>query len=184
MKKILTSKWLVVFFFLVQVAICAQNNKIKIYESNSGDGACVIVFPSSPEPLMVLTGNGACTVIKTMAMDDWHEMSSTTVVTTSVVEPSAHTITSPRDAASGQATGKRQHKPYLLSDLSLDVLGNEATQSYSFSWNIKSNTGARTASPKGASRTVSNSCCSDGVCTVLVSVSGKHTKTGHVTLMK
>lgn len=184
MKKIFTSKWFVVFFFLVQVTLFAQENRIKIYESNSGDGACVIVFPSSPEPLMVLTGNGACTVLKTMAMDDWHEMASTTVVTTSVVEPSAHTITSPRDAASGLATGKRQHKPFLLSDLTLDSLGNESEQSYKVSWNVKSNTGAKTAASKTVSRAVSNSCCSDGVCTVLVSVSKKHTKTGHVTLMK
>ncbi|TGD57313.1 hypothetical protein [Flavobacterium humi] len=183
MKKLLTSKWFVVFFFLVQVTLYAQEGKIKIYESNSGDGSCVIVFPNSPEPLMVLTGNGACTVLKTMAMDDWHEMSATTVVTTSVVEPTGHTITSPRDAASGMATGKRQHKPFLLSDLTLNSLGSE-DQSYAFSWNIKSNTGAKTAASRSSSRTVSNSCCADGVCTVLVSVSRKHTKSGHVTLMK
>jgi len=196
MKNSFLLKLFIVFFFLTQFLALAQNNKIKIYESKSGDGRCLIVFPSSPEPLMVMTGNGECSIAKTMAYDDWNEMSSSTVVTTSVSEPAAateHSIKSPRDAASGIATGKRQHKPYLLSDLSLDVVESESVKVCSFSWgmsnnagsgsagkatyDVKSNTKARALSPSG-------SCCSNGVCTVTVSVDKKHTKTGHVTLMK
>lgn len=201
MKNSFVSKWLFVLFFLTQFVTFAQDGKIKIYESKSGNGACVIVFPNSPEPLMVMTGNGECVVMKTMAMDDWHEMSSAAVVTVDIVEPSVavNTIKSPRDAATGQATGKRQHKPFLLSSLTVDGINPDSNgiEIYSFSWgmsnsgsssmgsgsagkatyDVKSSTKARTISPSGG-------CCSNGVCTVTVSVDKKHTKTGHVTLMK
>lgn len=185
MKNLGIKRGFVVLLFLVQFVTFAQDNKIKIYESKSGNGACIIVFPDSPEPLMVMTGNGECSVVKTMAMDDWSAMSSSTVVTTSVSGPvsESHTITSPRDAASGLATGKRQHKPYMLSDLSLDTVTGESPQVCSFSWNIKNNTGARAPSGRTASP-MAASCCSNGVCTVTVAVGKTHTKTGHVTLMK
>ncbi|WP_394759944.1 hypothetical protein [Flavobacterium sp.] len=198
-----------IIFLLVfcQIIVFAQDNRIKIYESKSGDGTCAIVFPNDSEPLIVMTGKGDCTISKTMAMDDWQEMSSSTVVTTSVRESPtrasasiSNEIKSPRDVATGQASGKRQHKPYQLSTLSLEALDQDSDgdgiEIYSFSWgmsnsgsssssmaagkagyNVKSNVKARTASP-------SSSCCSNGVCTVTVSVDKKHTKTGHVTLLK
>ncbi len=184
MKKLGIQKWFVVLLFLAQLVTFAQDNKIKIYESKLGNGACVIVFPDSPEPLMVMVGNGECTVIKTMAMDDWNQMASSTVVTTSaspIVEE--HSVKSPRDAASGLATGKRQHKPYMLSDLSMDMVTGDSPQACSFSWNIKNNTGARAAAGKVAPA-MSGGCCSNGVCTVTVTLGKTHTKSGHVTLMK
>ncbi len=199
MKNSFMLKLCIVFFFLTQFVLFAQDNKIKIYESKSGDGRCLIVFPDSPEPLMVITGDGACTIAKTMAHDDWHEMSSSTVVTTSVMESVEHSVKSPRDAASGQATGKRQHKPFLLSDLSFDAIAGDGTQVCSFSWGMSNSGGATMGSGAGAGKATydvksntkartmsspSSSCCSNGVCTVTVSVEKKHTKTGHVTLLK
>lgn len=160
---------------------------------------------------MVMTGNGECTILKTMAHDDWHEMSSATVVTASVVDAPAttkatsHSVKSPREAASGQATGKRQHKPYLLSSLTVDALDGDSDgdgiEIYSFSWGM-SNSGSMSSSTAGGkiktgydvksntkradvSRVSSTSgCCFNGVCSVTVSVDKKHTKTGHVTLLK
>ncbi|MEO8515501.1 MAG: hypothetical protein ABI426_02090 [Flavobacterium sp.] len=184
MKNLLFQKWFIVLLFLTQFLTFAQDNKIKIYESKLGNGTCIIVFPDSPQPLMVMVGNGECTVVKTMAMDDWNQMSSSTVVTTSVSDlvTEEHSVKSPRDAASGLATGKRQHKPYLLSDLSLNTFAGDNPQVCSFSWNIKNNTGVRSASGKVALAT--GGCCSNGVCTVTVAMSKTHTKSGHVTLMK
>ena len=206
MKNSFKIKLIIFLLVFCQFIVFAQDNRIKIYESKSGDGTCAIVFPNDSEPLIVMTGKGDCTISKTMAMDDWHEMAASTVVTTSQRESptrastSINEIKSPRDIATGQASGKRQHKPYLLSTLSLDVLDQDSDgdgiEIYSFSWgmsnsgsssnsaaagkagyNVKSNVKARTASP-------SSSCCSDGVCTVTVSVDKKHTKSGHVTLLK
>ncbi len=205
MKNSFVSKWFVMLLFLTQLITFAQDNKIKIYESKSRSGACLVVFPNDAEPLMVITGNGECKVVKTMAMDDWQEMSSATVVNVSVVDSPtavAHTVKSPRDAASGLATGKRQHKPYLLSALTVDGVseGSTGVEVYSFSWgmsnsgsssngmsagkvskasyDLKTNTKAKVMSPS------SGDCCSNGVCTITVSVDKKHTKSGHVTLMK
>ncbi|MCL9806490.1 hypothetical protein NAT51_13215 [Flavobacterium amniphilum] len=208
MKKILTLRLFLTGFLLIQVAVFAQNEKVKIFQSKSDD-ACLIVFPNSPEPLMVMTSStGGCTVVKTMAADDWTEMSSSTVVTTCVAEPKpvAEAVTrgvkSPRDAASGLATGKRQHKPIMLSSLTLDALDpdsdGDGIEVYSFSWGM-SNAGAMSSGASASNgkkagynvkenvkRTVSpgGGCCSDGVCTVTVSVDKKHTKSGHVTLLK
>jgi hypothetical protein len=81
------------------------------------------------------------------------------------------------------ATGKRQHKPFLLSDLTLDAVSGDNPQVCSFSWNIKNNTGARSVAGKVA-QPMLGGCCSNGVCTVTVSLDKKHTKSGHVTLMK
>lgn len=201
MKKILMLQ-----LFLTAAAY-AQDNKVKIYQSKTSE-ACLVVFPNSPEPLMVMTGNGDCTVVKKMAMDDWTEMSRTTVVSAAVAEPKAAlevsgSIKSPRDAASGLATGKRQHKPILLSDFTIDSLppdtDGDGIEIYSFSWGM-SNTSAMSSSSSAASgrktgynvkenvkRTAlpsGTSCCSEGICTITVSVDKKHTKTGHVTLLK
>ena len=207
MKNLFKLRLIVFLFIFCQITVFAQDNRIKIYESKLGDGTCAIVFPNDSEPLIVMTGKGDCTISKTMAMDDWQEMAASTVVTTSVRESptraSASTtneIKSPRDVATGQASGKRQHKPYQLSTLSLDALDQDSDgdgiEIYSFSWgmsnssnssssmaagkagyNVKSNVKARTGLPSG-------SCCSNGVCTVTVSVDKKHTKSGHVTLLK
>lgn len=184
MRKLCIQKGFIVLLFLTQLVTFAQDNKIKIYESKLGNGASIIVFPDSPAPLMVMVGNGECTVVKTMAMDDWSPMLSSTVVTTSA-SPAAEesSVKSPRDAASGMATGKRMHKPYMLSDLSMDTVTGDSPQVCSFSWNIKNNTGARAASGKTAPA-MSGGCCSNGVCTVTVSLSKTHTKSGHVTLLK
>lgn len=200
MKSSFVSKWLFVLFFLTQFVTFAQDGKIKIYQSKSGDGSSVIVFPNSPEPLMVMTGSGECKIVKTMAHDDWQEMSSATVVNVALSEPTAvaHTVKSPRDVATGQSTGKRQHKPYLLSSLTVDGL-NPASRDieiYSFSWGMSNSgsssmgsgsTGKATYDLKtNTKRTMSSSggCCSNGVCSITVSVDKKHTKTGHVTLLK
>lgn len=205
MKKILTLKLLLIVFSLAQITGYSQNGKVKIYQSKSSD-ASLIVFPNTPEPLMVMTGSGGCTVVKTMAMDDWEEMSRTTVVTTCIeapkeaLEASGRSVKSPRDAASGLATGKRQHKPIMLSDLSLDALDpdtdGDGIEIYSFSWGM-SNAGAMSSGSSAVSgkktgynlkenvkRTAGSTCCSDGTCTVMVSVDRKHTKSGHVTLLK
>lgn len=206
MKKILTLKLFLAAFLFVQIAVCAQD-KVKIYQSKSSE-ACLVVFPNSPDPLMVMTGSGGCTVVKKMAMDDWTEMPITTVVSTSIVDPkatleaSSGSIKSPRDASSGLATGKRQHKPILLNDLTLDALQPDADgdgiEIYSFSWGMSNSgavsTGSTAASGRKGSynlkenvkRTASpgSSCCSEGMCTITVSVDKKHTKSGHVTLMK
>lgn len=210
MKKILTIKLLVATFSFMQIVAYAQNKKVKIYQSKSSE-ACLVVFPNSPEPLMVMTGAEGCTVVKTMAADDWTEMSSSTIVSTSIsapkpaMEAATGAIKSPRDAASGLATGKRQHKPIRLSDFTLDALPPDADSDgdgieiYSFSWGM-SNPGAMSSGSSAASgrkagynvkenvkRTVSpssSSCCSEGMCTITVSVDKKHTKSGHVTLLK
>jgi streptolysin S family bacteriocin protoxin len=208
MKKLLTLKLFLTGFLLIHVAVFAQNEKVKIFQSKSDD-ACLIVFPSSPEPLMVMTSStGGCTVVKTMAADDWTEMSSSTVVTTCIAEPkvaveaSTRGVKSPRDAASGLATGKRQHKPVKLSDLTLDSLepdsDGDGIEIYSFSWGM-SNSGAMSSGTSASSgrkagynvkenvkRTIApgGGCCSEGTCTVTVSVDKKHTKSGHVTLLK
>ena len=208
MKKLLTLKLFLAGFMLIHVAVFAQNGKVKIYQSKSDD-ACLVVFPNSPEPLMVMTSStGGCTVVKTMAADDWTEMSSSTVVTTCIAEPkttveaAARGVKSQRDAASGLATGKRQHKPIKLSDLTLDSLepdlDGDGIEVYSFSWGM-SNSGAMSSGTSASSgrkagynvkenvkRTIApgGGCCSEGTCTVTVSVDKKHTKSGHVTLLK
>ena len=207
MKNLFKLKFIIFLFVFCQITVFSQDNRIKIYESKSGNSTCAIVFPNDSEPLIVITGKGDCTISKTMAMDDWQEMSASTIVTTSVREsPTKATALStneevmpPRDIATGQSSGKRQHKPYQLSTLSLDVLDQDSDgdgiEIYSFSWgmsnsgnssavakagyNVKSNVKARTLSPS-----ISGSCCSNGVCTVTVSVDKKHTKSGHVTLLK
>jgi len=214
MKNVSKLKFSCIVLVFFQFLAFSQDNRIKIYESKSGDGSCVIVFPNSPDPLMVMTSGSECTILKTMAHDDWHEMSAKTVVTTELINQNrkvkeiavSETVKSPRDAASGLATGKRQHKPILLSSLTLDALNSDsdgdsvesASKIYSFSWgmsnsggssmssgstgkatyNVKSMEKARTVSPSGGG------CCSNGVCTVTVSVDKKHTKSGHVTLLK
>jgi hypothetical protein len=197
MKNLLVSKWFVLLLFFIQFVTIAQENKIKIYESKLGNSTCLIVFPCSPEPVMIITGDGACKTTKTMAADDWTEMSSSTVVTTTQLEVDVPSnLKSSRDAASGLATGKRQHKPFPLKDLTLDKFESEESQVYSFSWGM-SNSGLNRDKPKPSydlkknekartmsSSTIENSCCSNGICTVTVSVSKKHTKTGHVTLLK
>lgn len=208
MKITLTFKVLLIVFSLIQFSIYAQSGKVKIYQSKSTE-ACLVVFPNSPEPLMVMTSPGGCSVVKTMAVDDWNEMSSSTVVTTCVVDPKpaleARSVKSPRDAASGLATGKRQHKPISLRDLTLDALDpdtdGDGIEVYSFSWGM-SNAGAMSSGSSASAgrevktgynvkenvkRTVSpesSSCCSGGTCTITVSVDKKHTKSGHVTLLK
>jgi hypothetical protein len=211
MKKLIISKWLIVLFCFVSFVTLSQDNKIKIYESKSGDGRSLIIFPNSPEPLMVITGNDDCKIAKTMAQDEWQEMSAKTVVTTCVVEPVAaakYSVKSPRDVASGQATGKRQHKPINLGGLSLDALDEDSDgdgiEVYSFSWGMSNSGGAsiresptviresptkvtydiKTNTKRTASASSVGSCCSNGVCTITVSVDKKHTKSGHVTLLK
>ncbi|HKX87192.1 MAG TPA: hypothetical protein VJL37_11005 [Flavobacterium sp.] len=207
MKKILTIQLLVTVFSFLQTTVNAQDNKVKIYQSKTSE-SCLVVFPNNPDPLMVVTSSEGCKVVKKMAADDWMEMPITTVISTSIVDPKATlqatsgAIKSPRDASSGLATGKRQHKPILLNDLTLDALqpdtDGDGVEIYSFSWGM-SNTGAMSSSSSGASgrkagynvkenvkRTASssNSCCSEGMCTITVSVDRKHTKSGHVTLLK
>lgn len=197
MKNLLVSKWFALLLFFIQFVTVAQENKIKIYENKSGNGTCLIVFPCSPEPLMVITGDGECITTKSIVIDDWKEMSGSIVVTaTQLGQTSDGNVKSPRDASSGLSTGKRQHKPILLNDLTLDKFESDISQVYSFSWGM-SNSGTNTTKPKASydikknekartasSSTVGNSCCSNGVCTVTVLISNKHTKTGHVTLMK
>ena len=205
MKNLFKLRFLVFLLVFCQIIVFAQDNRIKIYESKLGDGTCAIVFPNGSEPLIVMVGMGDCTISKTMAIDDWQEMAASTIVTTSVRESptrakvlaSTEAVKSPRDLATGQSSGKRQHKPYQLSHLSLDALDpdsdGDGIEIYSFSWgmsnsgsssaaakvgyNVKSNVKSRTAPPSG-------SCCTNGVCTVTVSVDKKHTKSGHVTLLK
>ena len=207
MKKILMLKLFLTGFLFVTIAVSAQN-KVKIYQSKNNE-ACLVVFPNSPDPLMVVTSSEGCKVVKKMAADDWAEMPITTVISTSIVdrkatlEATTGSIKSPRDASSGLATGKRQHKPILLNDLTLDALQPDADgdgiEIYSFSWGM-SNPGAMSSGSSAASgrkagynvkenvkRTVSpssSSCCSEGMCTITVSVDKKHTKSGHVTLLK
>ncbi|WP_395059909.1 hypothetical protein [Flavobacterium sp.] len=207
MKNLFKLRLIVFLLVFCQIIVFAQDNRIKIYESKSGDGTCAIVFPNDSEPLIVMTGKGDCTISKTMAIDDWQEMAASTVVTMSVRESPTRAsasiskeIKSPRDIATGQSSGKRQHKPYQLSNLSLDVLDQDSdddgVEIYSFSWGM-SNSGSSSSSMAAGkagynvksnvkARTVSSSisCCSSGVCTVTVSVDKKHTKSGHVTLLK
>lgn len=179
----------------------SQNGKIKIYESKSGDGTCAIVFPNTPKPLIVVTSSNGCSETTIMAMDDWTEMSSKAIVTITIESPSklreSPSKSSPklvkRDAASGLATGKRQHKPFMIyQDLSISKLDGDVDgdgiEVYKFSWKVEE--GVKFVDEQNSEERVSgadsssSSCCSNGVCSVVVSVDKKHTKSGHVTLLK
>ncbi|MEQ3662920.1 MAG: hypothetical protein ABNG98_01310 [Flavobacterium sp.] len=174
----------------------SQENKVKIYQSKSEDGTCAIVFPNSP-PLIIITSSSGCTEAKTMAIDDWTELSPESMVTVTIESPSeireSPTKLTKRDAATGLATGKRQHKPMrVYKEVSMEKLGGDADgdgiEVYKFSWKVEEGvkfTGEQSSEERG-SRTdsSSSSCCANGVCSVVVSVDKKHTKTGHVTLLK
>ena len=180
-----------------QFLVFSQENKVKIYQSKSGDGTSAIVFPNSPNPLIVVTSNSGCTEVKTLAIDNWTELSPQSLVTVTIESPSeireSPTKLTKRDAASGLATGKRQHKPIrIYKDISMEKLGGDmdgdGIEVYKFSWKVEEgvkfideqNSEERVTS----SGTSSSSCCSNGACSVIVSVDKKHTKTGHVTLLK
>jgi len=62
-----------------------------------------------------------------------------------VAEAFAHNVTSPRDAASGQASGRRMHKPFVIAK-ELDAASTAATSGKSVGWDIKTNKSVRTAS--------------------------------------
>lgn len=202
-----STKLLFTFLFtiLLQFISFSQESKVKIYKNKSGSGACLVVFPNSPEPLVVLASKESCTTGGITHMDDWTEMPAKTVVTVTIENPSelrespsksSSTKSSPmlakREKGSGMATGKRQHKPIMLyNDLRLGNFGGDLNgdgiEVYTLSWKVEegekimdSNTGMERATIDEPS----TGCCVNGVCSITVSVDKKHTKSGHVTLMK
>lgn len=107
--------------------------------------------------------------------------------------PSKSSAITKREAASGLPTGKRQHEPIrIYKEVCMEKLGGDldrdGVEVYKFSWKVEEgiklideqNSEERVLETKSSD----NGCCSNGVCSVVVSVDKKHTKSGHVTLIK
>ena len=205
MKKSLILKGFTFILLLVCNVGFSQDNRIKIYEKklvkNEGktvdSGGCLVVFPGEQQPLMVMVANDKVWTVDAMPPDGWVEIPEKTLVTVQFREsPTLQTAKSreassgmasdKRESATGQATGKRQHKPMLLSNLTLDVLDGDSDDDgieiCSFSWGVSNHTSMSNSASSG--KLGSSNCCSNGVCSVTVSIDKRKNKTGHVTLMK
>jgi hypothetical protein len=185
---------------LLQFISFSQEGKVKIYKNKSGSGACLVVFPNSPEPLVVLASKESCTTGGITHMDDWTEIPAKTVVTVTIESPSelrespskSSAMLAKREKGSGMATGKRQHKPIMLyNDLRLGNFGGDLDRDgievYTLSWKVEEGEkimGSNTGTERATNTDSSSGCCTNGVCKITISVDKKHTKSGHVTLMK
>ncbi len=85
-----------------------KNVKARVVQTDNG---CTIVFESSP-PSSTTGTTGSVTPTSKKGYDYYMAKSSFSV---SASDNSVTEVTSPRDPASGQATGKRQHKPMTIS---------------------------------------------------------------------
>jgi len=106
-------------------------------------------------------------------------------VTKSSPKPAEHTVTAPRDTVSGMATGKRMHKPFAcLVDWDGTIKGgfSSETVAQAEGQRLPDNANGRCAIKvvvDAQPGTIEIQSWSWGM-----SQAGKHTKTGHVTLMK
>ncbi|MCL9806491.1 hypothetical protein NAT51_13220 [Flavobacterium amniphilum] len=172
------------FFILLGCFDCfsqVNDRSIRIFEKkkveNPVDASSwndhLLVFPSPDSYLMVEINDQKSWIVDVVNWNEWVELPENTLVMIQPVAIGRRSEVIPLH--------KRDYKPFLLSSFTLNSFAKEDFESnmFSLSWGIAEN---GVISAQTSKKIISNNCCTNGTCSLIISFNKKNSKIEHITL--
>lgn len=175
--------WL--FFFILSgcFSTFSQNydRSIRIFEkkridtesNNPAWNEHLLLFPTVNSYLAIEINEQKSWIVDQINWNDWNELPQNTLVMIQPVAVERKSRVVPLH--------KRDYKPFLLSSFTLNSFAKEDFDSniFSLSWGISEN-GVNSA--QTSKTIISNNCCTNGTCSLIISFNKKNSKIEHIAL--
>lgn len=175
--------WLFFFFLSNCCTVFAQINtrSIKIFEKktvgNVDQSASLhehlLLFPAHNSLLFIEINNQKSWIVYEVNWEEWEELPQNTLVMVQPVLVAKDKTVIPLH--------KRDYQPFLLSNFTLNSFAKEDFESsvFSLSWGISED---GVTSAQTSKKIISNNCCTNGTCSLIISFNKKNSKIEHITL--
>lgn len=172
------------FFILTGCLDCfsqVNDKNIRIFEKKKTDNPLndsvwnshLLVFPSPDSYLIIEINDHKSWIVDVVNWNEWNELPENTLVMIQPVAIERRSEVVPLH--------KRDYKPFLLSGFTLNSFAKDDFESniFSLSWGISEN---GVTSAQTSKKIMSNNCCTNGTCSLIISFNKKNSKIEHITL--